>query len=158
MLRPTIPKNQNKKQTDLNKDFLKFFLSPYGQSIYYQALSEKSFSPQGLTTVKNELVLIPTDWVTFFQNEKISFTGLADNNSHLNYGAYRLLDSTEAENKVVELYQKFMTPTNPISVETFSDTLYSTFRKCYLNVCGNYNWPEDAISASHYDDPDYIDD
>lgn len=150
--------SQNKKQTDLNKDFLKFFLSPYGQSIYYQALSEKSFSPQGLTTVKNELVLIPTDWVTFFQNEKISFTGLADNNSHLNYGAYRLLDSTEAENKVVELYQKFMTPTNPISVETFSDSLYSTFRKCYLNVCGNYNWPEDAISASHYDDPDYIDD
>ncbi len=149
--------SQNKKQTDLNKDFLKFFLSPYGQSIYYKALSEKNFSPQGLTTVKNELVIIPADWVTFFQNDRISFTGLADNNSHLNYGAYRLLDSTEAENKVIELYQKFITPSPTINVAGFSETLYSTFRKCYRDICGNYNWPEDAINASHYNEPDYLD-
>ena len=146
----------NKKQTDLNKDFLKFFLSPYGQSIYYKALSEKGDAPKGLTTVKNDLVLIPSEWVEFFQTTKISFTGLADNNSHLNLGAYKLLTSTRAMNKVVELWQGYMKPTGAITYSKFSSDILATFISCYGDLAREYNWPADGYSSIHFNNPDYI--
>ena len=146
----------NKKQNDLNKDFLKFFLSPYGQSIYYKALSAKGDAPKGLTTVKNELVLIPTEWKEFFQTTKISFTGLADNNSHLNLGAYKLLNSTRAMNKVVELWQGYLKPTGAISVDTFSRDILGTFISCFGDLAREYNWQPDGYLAIHFDNPDYI--
>ena len=146
----------NKKQTDLNKDFLKFFLSPYGQSIYYKALSEKGDAPKGLTTVKNNLVLIPTEWKEFFQTDKISFTGLADNNSHLNIGAYKFFTSTKAENKSVELWQNYMKPTGAITYGKFSQDILSTFISCYADVAREHNWPSDGYSSIHFSNPDYI--
>ena len=146
----------NKKQMNLNKDFLKFYLSPYGQSIYYKALSEKGDAPKGLTTVKNELVVIPEAWKEFFQTDKISFTGLADNNSHLNYGAYKLLTSTKADNKVVELWQGFMKPTGAISTSKFSQDILATFKSCYADLAKEYNWPSDGYSSEHFNNPTYI--
>ena len=146
----------NKKQTDLNKDFLKYFLSPYGQSIYYKALSEKGGAPKGLTTVKNNLVLIPTEWKEFFQTSKISFTGLADNNNHLGLGAYKLLNSTRASNKVVELWQGYMKPTGAISINRFSSDILSTFVSCYRDLAVENLWPEDGYLSTHYSNPDYI--
>ena len=146
----------NKKQTDLNKDFLKYFLSPYGQSIYYKALSEKGKAPKGLTTVKNDLVLIPNEWKEFFQTDKISFTGLADNNSHLNEGAYRFFTSTRAMNKSVELWQKYMKPTGAITYSSFSIDLLETFISCYADIATEQSWPSDGYYALHFDDPNYI--
>lgn len=146
----------NKKQTDLNKDFLKFFLSPYGQSIYYKALSEKGLAPQGITTVKNDLVVIPDAWREFFNDDKISFTGLADNNSNLGYGVYRFCNNTRAETKVVELWQGFMKPTGAISASRFSSDLLDTFVSCYSEVAAQYNWPSDGYQSTHFNDPSYI--
>ena len=146
----------NKRQTDLNKDFLKFFLSPYGQSIYYKALSEKGDAPKGLTTVKNELVLIPEAWKEFFQTTKISFTGLADNNSHLNLGAYKMLNNTKSMNKVVELWQSYLKPTGAITINKFSDDILSSFIGAYADLAREYNWPSDGYSSIHFDNPNYI--
>ena len=146
----------DRKQIDLNKDFLMFFLSPYGQSIYYKALSEKGKSPKGLTTVKNDLVLIPEVWKAFFQTDKISYTGLADNNSHLNYGAYKFLAITDATNKVVELWQNYMKPTGAITYTKFSSELLGTFIHCYSVFANDKGWPEDGYLSSHYNNPDYI--
>ena len=145
-------------QLDLNKDFLKFFLSPYGQSIYYRALSSRGMAPQGITTVKNDLVVIPSEWRDFFQSDKISFTGLADNNSHLNYGAYRFVNNTRAENKMVQLWQDYMKPSSasPISRTRFANEILSTFISCYSEVARQYGWPSDGYSSTHFNTPDYI--
>ena len=145
-----------KQQLDLNKDFLKYFLSPYGQSIYYKALSSRGLAPQGITTVKNNLVIIPDTWVDFFRSDKISFTGLADNNPHLNYGAYRLLNNTRVENKVVESWQNFMKPTGAISVNKFGSDMLATFIASFSEIASQYSWPSDGYSATHFNNPDYI--
>lgn len=144
------------EQKELNKDFLKFFLSPYGQSIYYNALSEKGGAPKGLTTVKNDLVLIPDSWKEFFKTDKISFTGLADNNSFLNYGVYRFFESTKALNKTVELWQSFLKPSGAVSINTFSMELLETYISCYADVAKDKDWPLDGYLQKHFSDPDYI--
>ena len=64
--------SHDSKQDELNLDFLKFVLSPYGQSIYYEALSKTEFSPNGMTTVKNETVVVPQAWSEYFATDKIS--------------------------------------------------------------------------------------
>lgn len=64
----------------LNLDFMKFVMSPYGQSVYYKALSADDFAPYGMTTIKKEAVSVPTKWRQFFETDKVSFSGQSDNN------------------------------------------------------------------------------
>ena len=75
-------------QNNLNKDFIKFVMSPYGQTIYYKGLAENGDVPKGLSSVKNELVVIPTAWKTYFEksNETITFSGDVDANPFLSWG------------------------------------------------------------------------
>ena len=75
----------NETQDRLSVDFMKFFLSPYGQSLYYRALSSTNLYPQGITLVRNNLVVIPDTWKEFFQTEKTTFSGLADSNPYISY-------------------------------------------------------------------------
>lgn len=75
----------NEAQDRLSVDFMKFFLSPYGQSIYYKTLSNTNLYPQGITLVKNNLVVIPENWKTFFQTDKTTFSGLADSNPYISF-------------------------------------------------------------------------
>ena len=39
----------------------------------------------GMTTVKNNLVVVPEEWKAFFQTEKISFNGLVDSNPYISH-------------------------------------------------------------------------
>lgn len=109
-------------QDALNLDFMKFVMSPYGQTIYYDALSKTSVTPKGLTLVKNNLVKIPENWKAFFATDKISFTGLADNNEFvrnmiLNLGGNKTLPDTRNE-----LYMNYLAGTgdDAINTNTFS--------------------------------------
>ena len=101
-------------------------------------------------------MIIPDTWVDFFRSDKISFTGLADNNPHLNYGAYRLLNNTRVENKVVESWQNFMKPTGAISVNKFGSDMLATFIASFSEIASQYSWPSDGYSATHFNNPDYI--
>lgn len=74
-------------------DFIQFFMSPYGQSIYYKKLAETNIHPQGLTTVKNNLVVIPDAWKQFFSTDKVSFSGQSDNNPYISF-LVRFMSST----------------------------------------------------------------
>lgn len=76
---------QDKAQTELSLDFMKFFMSPYGQSVYYKGLSEANAAPKGMTTVINDLVAVPEKWESFFATEKVKFTGLSDSNPYITY-------------------------------------------------------------------------
>ena len=58
-------------QNELNVDFLMFFLSPYGQAIYTEALYEKGGVPDGPSLVK--YVQTPEAWSAIF--DSISYDG-----------------------------------------------------------------------------------
>lgn len=75
----------NENQDKISMDFLKFFMSPYGQSIYYHVLAKTSLYPQGITLVKNDYVVIPDAWKTYFQSSKVTFTGQSDRNPFITY-------------------------------------------------------------------------
>lgn len=75
-------KGRSQDTIDTYLDFIKFFMSPYGQSVFCKGMSDKGDSPDGITTVKN--VVMPAEWETYFgsMEEKwgVSFNGLCDMN------------------------------------------------------------------------------
>lgn len=75
----------DENQDKISMDFLKFFMSPYGQSIYYHVLAKTSLYPQGITLVKNDYVIIPDAWKTYFQSSKVAFSGQSDRNPFITY-------------------------------------------------------------------------
>lgn len=89
-------------QNELNKDFIKFVLSPYGQTVYYKGLASANKVPKGLSTVKNELVVIPSEWVSFFNesNKTIKFSGDVDANPFLTWGV-RYTNGKPAGQKII---------------------------------------------------------
>lgn len=155
----------NNAQTKLNKDFLQYVLSPYGQTIYYKALRERNLSPKGLTTVQNDLVIIPEDWSNFFQTDKIKFTGLADNNKFIDIGAVNFFSNSKAAEESVRLWQKLLTtadPKTPEDLDTLINSVASDWHykllSCWDTVATEHNWPSDAYLSSHFADPNYIKD
>ena len=148
----------NKKQQDLNKDFLKFVLSPYGQTIYYKALSSNGLSPKGLTTVKNDLVVIPEAWKGFFQNSKVQFTGLADSNKIMDLGGISLQGISAVDLKSVELWQGLLRTQNQISVTKFATDWHYCLITEWPNVASMHNWKSDAYYYSNFENPNYISD
>ena len=135
----------NNKQDELNIDFLKFVLSPYGQSIYYKALSETDFSPDGITTVKNELVVVPESWKTYFETDKITFTGLSDNNEFVR-NFLRYLggqDNTKTDSK--NFWQQYLT--GNMTTETFAARWQSSLMTGWKGHAALNNWKEDCYKT-----------
>ena len=137
--------NHNSKQNELNLDFLKFVLSPYGQSIYYDALSKTEFSPNGITTVKNELVVVPEDWKTYFETDKISFTGLSDNNEFVrNFLRYLgSVDSTKLDCKIY--WQQYLT--GQIGTDTFAKNWHDSLIKGWKTYANQQHWDVDCYKV-----------
>ena len=146
----------NRRQTDLNKDFLQFVLTPYGQTIYYQALRKNNVSPKGLTTVYNDLVVIPDEWVEFFQTDKIKFSGLADNNNFNDIGLVKFLSNTKSSDTYVSLWQKLLTTVNPITVDKFAADWHYSMLSNWPTVYAEHGWKEDVYYWSHFEDAEYI--
>lgn len=146
------------EQTELNKDFLKFVLSPYGQTIYYRALSEGGRSPKGLTTVKNDLVVIPQEWKEFFQTDKIKFTGLSDSNLMIGLGVMSFQKTSKSELASVGLWQGVLsTSSNKITVDKFGEEWETTLKSNWPTVAQSHNWKEDSWQYSNFANPNYID-
>lgn len=137
--------SHDSKQNDLNLDFLKFVLSPYGQSIYYEALSKTEFSPNGITTVKNDAVVVPQSWATYFATDKISFTGLSDNNefvrSFLRYLGGQ--DSTKLDCK--NFWQQYLT--GSMDTNTFASKWQNSLITGWKAYASSLNWNVDCYKT-----------
>lgn len=106
-------------QNALNKDFLKFVMSPYGQSVYYQALSESGSTVKGLTTVKTETVVVPQNWTDFFETDKITFNGLVDVNTYIsNLIMYIGTAKTDCQTVSKNLWKQYLTGTGKDAITT----------------------------------------
>lgn len=94
-------------QNELNKDFVKFVLSPYGQTIYYKGLAQANKVPKGLSTVKNELVVIPSEWTTFFNesSKTITFSGDADANIFLSWGVRYTCGEAKVQDLICDIWR-----------------------------------------------------
>jgi hypothetical protein len=108
------------QQDALNLDFMKFVMSPYGQSIYYNGLSAKGSVPMGMTTVKNDLVVIPEEWTSFFVTDKISFNGLVDGNPYISFLIRGFSDGESTAATVITNWQKYLTGTGADEMNTYT--------------------------------------
>ena len=111
----------DKDQVELNKDFIKFVMSPYGQTIYYKGLAEAGRVPKGLSTVKNDLVVIPAAWKTFFEESEqtIKFNGDVDANPFLSWGVRYVVGKTKTQSVICEYWRNLLL-LNTMTVPAFA--------------------------------------
>ena len=132
-------------QNALNEDFLKFVLSPYGQSIYYQALSENNATIKGLTTVPSEMVVVPEAWGEFFTTDKITFNGLVDVNQFIGSLVMYIGTATvECQSVSVNLWKQYLTGTGSDAIVTadFQKDWHDTLMEGWKKSCKDYGWSE----------------
>ena len=133
------------EQNKLNLDFLKFVMSPYGQTIYYNALSKnENFAPQGLTTVKNELIQVPSRWAAFFNNKSVTFTGLSDSNRYIGWMIRGMDTDSTASDMAFEYWTKYLiaTGSDALSLEQFSTNWYDVLKTSFPRVAALHDWHE----------------
>lgn len=138
--------NHDTKQNALNLDFMKFVMSPYGQSIYYDALSKTDYTPQALTLVKQNLVKVPAEWAEFFKTDKIKFSGYVDGNDYLKHLVMSMggMGATKVRNVNVELYQKLLAGqgSDEITVDIFSERWAAALKSGWIDYAKKNNWNE----------------
>ena len=136
-------------QDELNRDFIKFVMSPYGQTIYYKGLAEADAVPKGLSTVNHDLVVIPSEWTSFFNecNKTITFSGDVDANHFLSWGVRYVCGLPATSAVIHELWRNLLgvTGTN-ITVNAFAaywNTAVYTDTKEQLTI---NRWPESVLT------------
>lgn len=132
--------NHGSRQNELNLDFIKFVMSPYGQTIFYNALSKTDIAPQGITTVKNELVTIPAKWSEFFGTTKISFTGLSDTNEFVRNFIRYLGGIQESKDKCVVIWKDILKKSGYISVDSFTTQWHDTLLSAWKIYANQQHW------------------
>ena len=138
--------NQSSDQNALSLDFMKFVMSPYGQSVYYNGLANGSGVPKGLTTVINDYVVIPEDWKAFFDTDKISFTGLSDSNPFISYLIRDLNQEPKSSAKAIELWQKFLAGKgkDKINAGQFGGQWQDVLMVDWVTFCQRQGWDQNC--------------
>lgn len=133
----------DKDQVELNKDFIKFVMSPYGQTIYYKGLAEAGRVPKGLSTVKNDLVVIPTTWKTFFEESEqtIKFNGDVDANPFLSWGVRYVVGKTKTQSVICEYWRNLLL-LNEMTVPAFAAKWDEAVRADKDTVVKENGWGE----------------
>ena len=143
-------------QNDLNKDFIKFVMSPYGQTIYYKGLAENGDVPKGLSSVKNELVVIPEEWKTYFaeSNEVITFSGDVDASSFLSWGVRYVNGLPNTRACITQLWRNLLmtglSENQTLIPATFAVQWAEAADKDMKIFVANNRWPE-----NFWLDPEY---
>jgi ABC-type glycerol-3-phosphate transport system substrate-binding protein len=143
-------------QNELNKDFVKFVMSPYGQTIYYKGLAEANAVPKGLSSVKNELVVIPSEWKTFFEEsgETITFSGDVDANPFLGWGVRYGNGKDATQDVICEYWRNLLMTGLPASqtltVSSFASKWDTAMRKDMVVIVAENKWPEEFWKNPNY--------
>jgi hypothetical protein len=141
-------------QNELTLDFMKFFMSPYGQTIYYKGLSEAKASPKGLTLVDTSLVIVPTEWNEYFNTKKISFTGLSDSNPYITFFVRALDSGSNSTIKAEELWKKYLTGTGADKIDevTFGGQWQDALMLDWPKFCEDRSWNKECYLNPNQDD------
>ncbi len=132
-------------QDALNLDFVKFFLSPYGQSIYYRALEAAGVAPDGLSTVQNadgeSLSVVPASWKEFFANDVLKFNGLCDMSQFTNNLIYHFTANPDTVSKNKELVWYLFD--GSIQIKDYQEQWYNSLFQAYQQRCKMSGWSEE---------------
>ncbi len=133
--------NHQASQNELNLDFIKFVMSPYGQSVYYDALSKTEFSPQGLTLVQQDLVVVPDAWEEFFKTDVITFTGLSDSSEFVRNLMVGCCGGN-VKGDLTALWQNYLVSTggDAIDVDTFGSEWAELSMGAWTEYAQKNNW------------------
>lgn len=141
-------------QNELNKDFVKFVLSPYGQTVYYKGLAEAGKVPKGLSTVKNNLVVIPSEWVEFFteSNQTIKFNGDVDANNFLSWGVRYTCGYPQGQRAIKELWRNLLLANlaNPLTVQAFASEWAMACETDAKAMTVDYGWNSKVWEDAYY--------
>lgn len=143
-------------QNELNKDFVKFVMSPYGQTIYYQGLANAGAVPKGLSSVKNELVVIPEEWKAFFEEsgETITFSGDVDANPFLSWGVRYGNGMPETQEVICSYWRNLLMEGLPASqtltVSGFASKWDTAMRADMAAIVAENKWPAEFWKNPNY--------
>ena len=143
-------------QNEMNKDFIKFVMSPYGQTIYYKGLAAAGAVPKGLTSVKNELVVIPESWTQFFNesNETITFSGDVDANPFLSWGVRYVNGYTETQKVICDYWRNLLmtglATNQEMTVEEFMVKWGAAVEKDRDSMIAFNKWPSNVWQTPNY--------
>ena len=105
-----------------------------------------------MTLVDNDLVCIPTEWEQFFKTDKITFTGLSDNNPFISWLIRGINNGTETKKKSAELWKKYYQ--GSITMEYFCNQWHSAMMVDWATHCDLYNWNENIYKNEYRDQDD----
>ena len=152
----SVVDHSDRARNALAVDFIKFFMSPYGQTIYYDALSEKGLAPKGLTLVKNNLVRIPQVWKDYFETDKISFTGLSDSNPYITFFIRGLAEGEESTAQLEYLWTHYLMKKEGVSARNFGGKWFDAlFNNDWANFCKKNGWNVNCWKYPESDDVNY---
>lgn len=131
-----IKSGKSNEQVNLSLDFIMFLMSPYGQTVYYDALSKTNFAPKGLTTVINDYVVVPSEWESFFRTDKISFNGLVDENPYVISYLRGIGGMNETKDALKNLMRGLLSDVG--EDEKSVSEVQTEWQKAYLNAWNGY--------------------
>ena len=152
----SVINHTDKAQNEINKDFMKFVMSPYGQTIYYKGLAAAGEVPKGLSSVRNEMVVIPSEWKEFFNecNKTITFNGDVDANPFLGWGVRYANGYTETQKIIRENWRNLlMTGLSADQVLTpagFASRWETAVEKDAADIIAFNGWPTDFWKNPSY--------
>lgn len=138
-------------QNALNIDFLKFYLSPYGQTFYYRGLAENNVAPKGMSTVKNSLFTISEEWTKFYEDAEktITYNGNVDGNLFLSWGIRYFGGYQNTVDYSKEGWRGLLMENLGGSTKTIDQFMSEWSAKCmqdYKLKCADSQWAEDMYT------------
>lgn len=135
-------------QNALNIDFLKFYLSPYGQTFYYRGLAEHNVAPKGTSTVKNDLFTISETWTNFYQEAEktVKFNGNVDGNLFLSWGVRYFSGFQNTTGYTTEGWRGLLMEnlgSSSKTIDQFASEWSAACMKDYKLKCKESQWSED---------------
>ncbi len=142
----------NQAQINLTLDFMKFFMSPYGQSVYYAGLEEGKSTPMGLTTVLADYVKIPAAWKEFFTStDKITFTGLSDSNPFITFFIRSLSDGDNSKKAAPDMWVQYLSTGDIPSAKSFGEQWHDVLKQDWPEFCRKNDYNPNCYLYPGYD-------
>ena len=145
----SLMKHSDSTQNALNKDFLMFFLSPYGQYFFYKGLDEGNGSPTGESTVTSKFK-ISDQWSDFWEKAEesgITFNGNVDGNPFIEWGVRYFKSMENTESKIKELWQGLIV-TGKTTISSFQTDWKKAMKDDWLLFASQQGWSKTAYEES----------
>lgn len=132
---------KTEEEIELYLDFVKFFLSPYGQSLFYKGLEQNAGWPKAESVIDG--VVFPSSWSNYIKySEKITFDGICAANWFLDFlgGCIRASGSqyteckTALQNNIPTGNASRIIDIFDVQIKSYANDALSMYKEgCYLN-------------------------